>query len=233
MARPKQMTDEGGRAQIERRHSVPEESEHVSDPAARAEREATNGLRQFDLGLAMVEEVVLGGQAFRLRPSNILALHREALRGLDAYAGNWRPAGISIEGSGHAPSGAHLVAELIEDMCDYVNARWDTESAIHLASYVMWRLNWIHPFTDGNGRTSRIVSYVVLCVGLGNVLRGRNTIPDQIVDNRNPYFDALEAADKAWAREEIDLSKMEDLLEGMLAVQLRSMMEKATGKIYS
>ena len=118
-------------------------------------------------------------------------------------------------------------------MCDYVNSHGDDRTAIHLAAYVMWRLNWIHPFTDGNGRTSRIVSYVVLGARLKSVLRGKNTIPDQIVDNRTPYFEALEAADRAWREERIDVSKMEELLEGMLAVQLRSMIEQATQKSYS
>jgi Fic family protein len=214
-----------------RRHSVPEDSENLQDPVQRAEREARNGLRQFDLGLEIVEDAVAKGGSYRLRPSIILHLHRAALDGLSPYAGNWRPAAVSIEGSGHQPVGAHQVAELIEDLCDYVNEHQD-DRAIHLAAYVMWRLNWIHPFTDGNGRTSRIVSYVVLCIALKSILRGKNTIPDQIVDNRQPYFEALEQADAAWREGRIDVSKMEDLLETMLAVQLKSMMEHATHKTY-
>lgn len=215
-----------------RRHSVPEDSERLDDPLLRAQREAENGLRQFDLGLAMVEDALVKGSAFRLRPSSILSLHREALRGLSPYAGNWRPAGVHIEGSGHRPVEAFQVPELIEDLCEYVNAHREDRTAIHLAAYVMWRLNWIHPFTDGNGRTSRIVSYVVLCIALSSVLRGKNTIPDQIVDNRTPYFDALEAADRAWSGGSIDVGQMEALLEGMLAMQLKSMMEQATQKTY-
>lgn len=184
-----------------RRHSVPQDSERIDDPLLRAQREAENGLRQFDLGLAMVEDAVAKGEAFKLRPSSVLALHREALQGLSPYAGNWRPAGVRIQGSIHEPVEAFQVPELIEDMCDYVNAHREDRAAVHLAAYVMWRLNWIHPFTDGNGRTSRIVSYIVLCTALKSVLRGKNTIPDQIVDNRKPYFDALEAADRAWSQD--------------------------------
>jgi hypothetical protein len=47
------------------------------------------------------------------------------------------PAGVEIQGSGHAPPGAHLVAELIEDMCDYVNDRWHDATAIHTVIYKM------------------------------------------------------------------------------------------------
>ena len=105
---------------------------------------------------------------------------------------------MKIEGSKHEPVGAHLVPELIEEMCDYVNDQWDASTPLHLAAYIMWRLNWIHPFADGNGRTSRILSYVVLAIRAGAIPPGTPTIPDQIVENRTPYFEALDAADTAW-----------------------------------
>ena len=147
------------------------------------------------------------------------------------FAGNFRPAGVKIEGSKHEPPGAHLVPELIEDLCDYVNDHWQPSTPIHLAAYVMWRLNWIHPFADGNGRTSRIVSYVVLSVRAGAILPGTPTIPDQIVDNRSPYFDALDAADVACSDGRLNVSKMEELLGALLARQLTSFYQSVGGKI--
>jgi Fic family protein len=84
----------------------------------------------------------------------------------------------------------------------------------------MWRLNWIHPFTDGNGRTSRAASYIILCLKLGYRIPGKNTIPDQIAANKTPYYKALEAADNAWEQGRIDLSEMKELLDAMLAKQL-------------
>ncbi|NEJ74863.1 cell filamentation protein Fic [Rhizobium phaseoli] len=212
-----------------RRHSVATEAYLIKDETERAEAEARNGLRQFDAARAMIIDAIDKGAKWKLRPSLLLALHREALQGISLYAGNFRPADVAIQGSEHKPLGAHRVPELIEELCDYVNDNWD-KTAVHLASYVMWRLNWIHPFSDGNGRTSRMVSYVVLCVKLQLPLPGIKTIPDQIVDNRKPYFDALEAADRAVERGDYDLSKMEELIEGMLAAQLASVMETATGK---
>ncbi len=158
-------------------------------------------------------------------------MHREALTGISSYAGNYRPGGVAIEGSKHEPVGAHLVPELVEDMCDYVNDHWNENSPIHLASYVMWRLNWIHPFADGNGRTSRIVSYAVLSVRAGSILPGTPTIPDQIVDNRKPYFDALDVADVAFREGRIDVSKMEDLLAALLAYQLTQFYKAMGGKL--
>jgi len=119
---------------------------------------------------------------------------------------------------------------MVEDLCEYVNANWDKSSAIHLAAYVMWRLNWIHPFADGNGRTSRIVSYVVLSIRSGYEIPGTNTIPDQIEADRTPYFNALEAADAAWKRSGIiDVGEMESVLSNCLAAQFISAIRDAGG----
>jgi Fic family protein len=220
------MSDESA----ERRDSHALEPEIVKDPQERAKAEAKNGLRQYDAGVAAARQAIERG-SFRLRPSLILALHREALAGISHFAGNFRPGSVEISKSQHSPPAAHLVPELVEDLCDYVNDHWQTASAIHLAAYVMWRLNWIHPFADGNGRTSRIVSYVVLIVKCGYVLPGTPTIPDQIVSDRRGYFTALDEADAALRQGQQNIEKMESLLSGMLARQLTSFYESVGGKL--
>jgi Fic family protein len=209
------------------RHSRALDAELVTDPDELARQEARNGLRQFDRVVEMIEYFLHPDRPFRFRPSQLLDLHRIALEGISSYAGNWRPAGIEIGGSKHQPVGAHQVPEMVEDLCDYVNVNWEKRSALHLAAYVMWRLNWIHPFTDGNGRTSRAASYLVLCLRTGYLLPGKKTIPDQISEDRTPYCRALEGADQAYALGEIDLAMMEQLLSGMLATQLIAVHEDA------
>jgi Fic family protein len=218
------------REKIEKRDSRALTPQLITDPKARAEAEARNVLRQYDVGLAVIQSAIEQG-SFKLRPSLILALHREALSGINTFAGNYRPGGVEIQGSKHEPVGAHLVPELVENLCDYVNENWQNSTPIHLASYVMWRLNWIHPFADGNGRTSRIASYIVLSVRAGAILPGTPTIPDQIAGNRNPYFDALDAADVAWREGRVDVSKMEELLGALLAQQLTGFYKAAGGRM--
>lgn len=135
------------------------------DEETRAKLEAENGLRQYD---RLVELVDAGlEKRFRLRPSQMMELNRIAVEGLVSHPGALRHGVISISGTDHVPPAHTEVAELVDEMCDYVNDNWDAESPLHLASYVMWRLNWIHPFEDGNGRTSRALSYLVLCVRTG------------------------------------------------------------------
>ena len=208
------------------RHSQANEPELVTDPDARAAREARNGLRQFDRVIEMVEYFLHPDRPFRLRGSQLLTLHRDALDGISSYAGNFRPAAIAIGGSKHQPVGAHQVPEAVEELCDYVNENW-AKSAIHLAAYCLWRLNWIHPFTDGNGRTSRALSFLVLCVRLGYRVPGKNTIPDQISADKTPYYKALEAADENWRQRRLDLSELENYLSHLLAKQLASVHEDA------
>ena len=134
------------------RHSVPLIPDLITDPDDRAEREVANGRRQIATVLDLVDAAVSPDRPFKFRPSTILQLHRIALDGISAYAGNFRPSDIEIEGSGNKPPPAHLVPELFEELCDYVNANFE-KSAIHLAAYVnvapeldswIYRWEWAH-----------------------------------------------------------------------------------------
>jgi Fic family protein len=146
------------------RKSVATSLSITSDPIELAKQEAANGLRQFDAVIEYVEQA-RSAQSFSLRPSMLLRLNRIALEGINSYAGNYRPSAIYITGSKHQPPPASAVPELVEDLCEYVNQNFNDKSALHLSAYAMWRLNWIHPF-DGNGRTARAASYLVLCAKL-------------------------------------------------------------------
>lgn len=216
----------------ELRHSKADAPRVLLSGQERAEREARNALLQTARMEEMVEAYVSDPEReFRLRPSVILDLNRLAIDELDAFAGNWRPGSVMISGSKHQPPAAHLVPGLVEQMCDYVNDNWAMR-ATHLAAYVMWRMNWIHAFTDGNGRTARAVSYLVLSIRLRMKIPGTPTIPEMIIDNREPYYEALEQADQSLDKGAVDLSKMERLLESLLARQLLTVVSEASGKAY-
>jgi Fic family protein len=211
------------------RHSIAETPLVITDPDEIARRETENGIRQFNLAIAMVRSFVKDAdRPFKLRSSMILQLHKAALEGLHPLAGTYRNTPVTIQGSGHAPPEAAFVSEEVEHLCQYVNSNWG-RSSIHLSSYVLWKLNWIHAFSDGNGRTARMVSYLVLSTKLDSLLPGTPTIPDQIAADKKPYYDALESADKAFARDEkIDVSDLEKLMEATLAKQLLSAAKQAS-----
>ena len=191
-------------------------------------REAANGLRQTDRMFELIDHAV-ASQKFRLRTSNLIELNRLAVDGLVAHPGAYRTGAIEITDSAHVPPPPEDVAAHVDDLCDYVTANWEQAYPVHLAAFLLWRINWIHPFEDGNGRTSRAVSYMVLCIRLGYPLPGTPTIPEMIAQNKRPYYAALEAADAAWKEGRLDLSKMEELLTSGLAAQLVDVVEAATG----
>jgi Fic family protein len=209
------------RSDDEPRHSIASSPMLVESGEDRKSLEVRNLFRQYDAGLRIIASALQAG-SFRIRPSTILLLHREGNEGLSYFSGAYRPGSVHIEGSKFDPPAAHLVPELVEEMCDYVNDHWNSTTPIHLAAFLMWRLNWIHPFVEGNGSTARILSYVVLSIRWGAVLPGTPTIPEQIVSERKSYFEALEEADLAWREGNIDVSKMETLLTKLLAKQLTS-----------
>ena len=53
--------------------------------------------------------------------------------------------------------------DLLRQACDFADAQPLTADPLFVAAYVLWRICWIHPFDDGNGRTARAASYFVLC----------------------------------------------------------------------
>jgi len=170
----------------------------------------------------LAQAAIERGCAFKLRPSMIMKLHRAALQGVGDSAGRYRSRQVSICNSKHIPPEAHLVPELVEDLCDYINSSWADATAIHLAAYVMWRIGAVHPFGDANGRISRAAAALVLMVKRPSpemVIGSTDgpAIPLQISDDQQPgYYAALAAADAAALEGKVDVSRMETWLEKAL-----------------
>lgn len=200
----------------------------VLSPGDIALLEARNGLRQFNRVVQLIDAAIApSAPVFRLRPSTIMGLNRFAVDGLMVAPGSYRLVPVTISGSKHQPPPWEEVPEHVEDMCDYVGSHWES-SPVHLSAYLLWRLNWIHPFRDGNGRTSRAVSYLTMCARLGMRLPGTKTIPERISGNKPPYYDALDQADAAWKDMRVDVVAMEKLLADHLAAQLIEIHNAAT-----
>ncbi|MER9922210.1 Fic family protein [Mesorhizobium sp. M0045] len=193
--------------------------------------EIENGFRQYDLTLDVIRYYLEPDRPFALRVPLILDLQREAVQGIEAEPGEIRKNPAGIHKSKHSPPPPHLVTTHLTEFCDYINDNWHERTAFYLSAYAMWRLNWIHPFADGNGRTSRALSYLLLSTKLGYVLPGSPTIPQQIETDNSHYIEALEMADEAASNGEEDISEMENMIRAMLAKQLISVIDQAGGQI--
>jgi Fic family protein len=73
---------------------------------------------------------------------------------------------------------------------------------------------------EGNGRTARAACYYLICVRQGGLLPGRKIVPERIRENREPYYAALQAADRAWAEGHVDVTELADYLQRLLKEQL-------------
>lgn len=186
---------------------------------ARALLEAENGVRQARLLVGLIGDALVA-PAFKLTSATLCELNRVAVDGIVPTAGRIRErSDLEITGSRHVVPRHEDVPALVDQACALVQERWN-DDPVFLAAYVLWRICWIHPFEDGNGRTARAASYLVLSVRLGFELPGRLPIPARIKHAPIAYTRALEAADAAWAGGVLDLSVMEKLLAFYLEAQL-------------
>lgn len=118
---------------------------------------------------------------------NIKGLHQLILKGIDdGNAGKYRNDNVIISGANHRPPEYIKVPELMEKLIiNYEN--WNEYHPIIRASLLHGELVKIHPFIDGNGRTSRLLMNMDLMKsGYAPVIIKK--------ENRLKYYEALDKA---------------------------------------
>lgn len=120
----------------------------------------------------------------------------------------------------HRPPDHYRVQALMDQFVNEVNRVWESTDPVVLASYTLWRLNHIHPFINGNGRTARASCYFVLCVRLGHWLPGTVILPELIRRQRSEYVDALKHADASFEEGQLYLVPLHSLIQSLLKEQI-------------
>ncbi|HRN45767.1 MAG TPA: Fic family protein, partial [Flavobacterium sp.] len=93
----------------------------------------------------------------------LLTVHNLILRGIHPEdAGHYRKVQVMIQGSSHKPPQPFLVTKEMEDYFIWYETNKLSLHPIVLAAEMHERLVTIHPFIDGNGRTSRLVMNLIL-----------------------------------------------------------------------
>ncbi|WP_367874609.1 Fic family protein [Luteolibacter sp. Populi] len=88
----------------------------------------------------------------------INSLHQLILRGIDNdNAGRYRQVNVRISGAEHLPPDALKVAELMSGFLDWYHGAAASLHPVERAARVHSDFVKIHPFVDGNGRTSRLL----------------------------------------------------------------------------
>lgn len=154
-------------------------------------------------------------------------LHRAGTLFLLENPGFYRDIDIHIAKNGevvHQPPPWQEVEALMRDFFQNLATLWRKGDALDVASYALWRIAWIHPFRDGNGRTANLFAYACLCLKLGALLPDKNTVVDQILGNHVACEKALRAANRAFARRrgKQHLRTVKAYLDGLLLRQIRS-----------
>lgn len=181
--------------------------------------EISNGNRQYDF-LRSIVAAALDVQRPFLSEHIIKALNFQAITCLHTNAGEYRPCPVTV--GTYQPPQPFRVDALMEDCVNQINREWESADPIALGAFALWRLNWIHPFINGNGRTARATCYFIICVKIGGWLPGATILPVLIRRERADYVAALQAADASLATGTLDLSMLQDLLERLLAEQISS-----------
>ncbi|WP_324748797.1 Fic family protein [Sphingomonas sp. LY54] len=148
------------------------------------------------------------------------SLNYHAITCLHGSAGQWRPCKVTV--GDYVPPAFHQVPGLMHMFIDEVNRFWEQADAVYLATWVLWRLNHIHPFVNGNGRTARAVCYFVLCLKLGGWMDSDVLLPELLRAHRDEYVAALKHADATFASGGLDLGPLHALVTRLLQESLRN-----------
>lgn len=154
----------------------------VSGKSMREHLEAINHTE----AIAFVKELAQKKSVFT--EHHLLGLHHLILRGIiPEEAGKYRSVQVMIQGSKHMPPQPFLVRKQMEELFLWYESKKNILHPVLLAAEMHYRLVTIHPFIDGNGRTSRLVMNLILLQHgfvIANIKGDYNS--------RMKYYEALE-----------------------------------------
>jgi len=180
--------------------------------------EEQNLLRQYDLLLNCIEiGLTKGIEAFD--KYTLWSLNAAAVANIAQFGGRYREEPIYV--GNYYPPHFKDVGNEMDRFFSLIHENWDVlDNPTLLPAYALWRLNWIHPFVEGNGRTARAACYYLICMRQGRLLPGVKIVPERIKENREPYYAALQEADRHWNEGHFNVSNLAGYLEGLLMGQL-------------
>lgn len=146
------------------------------------------------------------------RPNIILQLHRDLYSySQGAAGGSYKNsdnviAEIDAEGNQKArfiPVPAFQTADAMEELCSRFLEAWEADHMDKLVLIPMFILDFlcIHPFNDGNGRMSRLLT-LLLFYKAGYIVGKYVSIEMLIEKTKETYYEALQASSAGWHENE-------------------------------
>ena len=109
-------------------------------------------------------------------------------------SGRFRTCNVRINNAIHTPPDMFLVNDYMEQLIDWINKDDKTQMQLLKVAIAHHCFTWIHPFDNGNGRMSRILTYTMLRQYGFDMAYLLNSTAVFCMD-RNKYFDMLQKAD--------------------------------------
>ncbi len=135
---------------------------------------------------------------FPLNERELLSVHNLILRGIiPEDAGRYRKVQVMIKGSSHMPPQPFIILKEMENYFFWFEENKAKLHPVVLAAEMHERLVTIHPFIDGNGRTSRLIMNLIL---LQNGYVIANIKGDY--ETRMKYYQTLEKAQTSANKED-------------------------------
>jgi Fic family protein len=128
--------------------------------------------------------------------SSILKAHSILMHSLLAESGQWRSGGVGIiskEGISHMAPQAKMVSGLMSQLFEFLKHEKELSWLIK-ACVFHYELEFIHPFSDGNGRMGRLWQQLLLMKE--HDVFEYLSIESLIKENQKEYYKILSACDK-------------------------------------
>lgn len=155
-------------------------------------------------------------------------LHHSATVFLLKQPGRYRQSNVNIQRDGvvtYQPPRWKEVQPLMQAFFSDLAVHWREGDALDVAAFALWRITWVHPFCDGNGRTAFAFAYACLCLKLGALLPYTDTVLDQMLADPAQCNGPLQTADASvrdMPTRKADLSAVKRYFDQLLLKQIRS-----------
>jgi len=146
-------------------------------------------------------------ETFAIDEKTILELHKRIYAKTDIPAGQWKKRDNTIEEkladgrwiTRFKPVSAGETPYYMSELCSRFNRLWDKRQVSPLILVPAFVLDFlcVHPFTDGNGRVSRLLT--VLLLNQADYSVGRYLSIERLIEeSRETYYEALQLSSQGW-----------------------------------
>ena len=166
-----------------------------------------------------------------VRPSMFLQLHRDLYKFSGTnFGGNYKTSNNVIaeeSADGHQkvrfqPVEAWETPQAIDMLCEAYDKAVNLSGIDPLLAMPMFILDFlcIHPFNDGNGRMSRLLTLLLLYRS-GYIVGKYISIEKLIEESKETYYEALQASSAGWHEEKNDYAPFVEYMLGIIAAAYR------------